>query len=367
MQKFASSDIPCLRHSTEGSPGTEEAFSQRAMEALRMLVVPLELQRETFASASKKWLEYKTITTPSGRARFVSARSLGDLEQYINALNRVFRNLILASIHAGHIREYQMMRASGKLHPEGKPEREISPNKINQEVGTLIRILKFAHCWTPTLEETYLPLQREESDIPRALSPLEQHMWLMTAGSRPQWEFVYWYSLLGLDCPMSTNEQRGLRIGDLDLHNNVLMVRVRSSKNKYRTRTIPLSDAARWAVDRLMERAKDAGAEAPQQYLMPFRKRYSWVPEKSMTVGGIKRHWNEVRKAAGLTWFVPYGLRHTSCTRYAEAGTPIAVIMGLAGHMTRKMSEHYTHISEQAKRKAVQNAGTKYVAQRAAI
>jgi len=37
----------------------------------------------------------------------------------------------------------------------------------------------------------------------------------------------------------------------------------------------------------------------------------------------------------------------------AEAGTPIPVIMSMAGHVTRKMCEHYTWISEHAKRQAI--------------
>jgi integrase len=133
------------------------------------------------------------------------------------------------------------------------------------------------------------------------------------------------------------------------------MVRVQSSKNKYRTRSIPLSDTARWAVDRLLERAKEAGSVNPHHYLMPFRLSHTWHPDQAMTVSGIKKPWDAVRKAAGLVWFTPYGLRHTSLTRYAEAGTPISVLMSMAGHVSRKMMEHYQHISEQAKRKAVQS------------
>lgn len=341
----------------------KDTFAVRAEEAFKMMTSPRELAEVRFAVAAQKWLEYRQLITPSGRARFVSPRSITDLNQYIQALNRAFGNLTLNTIHVGHIREYQTLRVTGKLHPPGKPEREVGPNKVNQEIGTLVRILKHTGCWTAAMDEMYMPLQREESDIPRALSPSEQQRWLDVASSRPPWAFVYWYSLLALDCPMSTNEQRGLRIGDLDLHNNLVIVRVQNSKNKYRTRSIPLSDTARWAVDQMLARAKEAKATAPQQYLMPLRVRRRWLPDRPMTVSGIKRHWQEVRQASDITWFRPYDLRHTSLTRYAESGAPIAVMMSLAGHVTRKMVDHYTHISEQAKRKAVQNVRPNYVAQ----
>lgn len=337
-----------------------DEFEARASELNSSMITPDDLKVFTFSRAAKHWLEYKSFASPSGRARFVSPRSLTDLNQYVETLNKAFEHKILNSIHAGHIRQYQLDRASGKVTGTG---REVGPNKINQEVGTLIRILKYANLWTSDLGEIYMPLQREESDIPKALTPSQQSHWLNVAKSTPDWAFVYWYSLLGLDCPLSTNEARGLRLGDIDLDNNLLMVRVRSSKNRYRTRTIPLSDTARWAVDRLIGRAAMAGANSPQHYLMPFRNKHVWHPERPMTVSGIKKPWDAVRKAANLTWFTPYGLRHTSITRYAEAGTPMAVLMSMAGHMSRKMQEHYTHISEQAKRKAVQNVTLKSAVQ----
>ena len=47
-------------------------------------------------------------------------------------------------------------------------------------------------------------------------------------------------------------------------------------------------------------------------------------------------------------------LRHTSITELAEAGAPDATLMAIAGHMTRRMLEHYSHVRMQAKREAVE-------------
>lgn len=370
---LSSRSSKCLIQDIEASPASNlellaepikfgafrpEDFAQRAESLRESMTNPSDLKDTTFSKASTHWIDYKSFASPSGRARYVSPRSLEDLRQYIGVLGKVFGPMKIASIHAGHIREYQLSRASGKLSG-----REVGPNKINQEVGCLIRILKYANLWTQDLQQIYMPLQKEESDISKALTPAEQNHWLTVARSNPEWAFAYWYSLLGVDVPLSTNEARGLRLGDIDFDNNLVMVRVRSSKNKYRTRSIPMSDTARWAVERMVERAKTSGSVAPQHYLMPFRVLYVWNPDKPMTSHGIRKPWDEVRKAAGLEWFTPYGLRHTSITRYAEAGTPMAVLMSMAGHMSRKMQEHYTHISEQAKRKAVQNVTAKSASQ----
>ena len=50
--------------------------------------------------------------------------------------------------------------------------------------------LKRAGAWKPKLEECYERLQREEADIPRAMTPEEQKKFLDVASSREEWSFV---------------------------------------------------------------------------------------------------------------------------------------------------------------------------------
>ena len=49
-----------------------------------------------------------------------------------------------------------------------------------------------------------------------------------------------------------------------------------------------------------------------------------------------------------------HDLRHTAITELAEAGAPDATLMAIAGHMTRRMLEHYSHVRMKAKREAVE-------------
>jgi integrase len=74
-----------------------------------------------------------------------------------------------------------------------------------------------------------------------------------------------------------------------------------------------------------------------------------------MSETGIRKQFDAVRDAAGLHWFPQNGWRHTAITRFAEAGIPIATIMARAGHCSPKMTAHYTHISMQAERIAMQS------------
>jgi len=344
------------------------------------------------------WIKSREFNGSRG-ARFVSPRSLQDFAEYAHSLSRFFAQpveppelpLNLREIHLGHLRQYQEDRSNGLLGPTPEelfprfakrlarklkvsiddvrenpemlaiveaqiaayPQREVNPNKVNQEVAMLIRVMKVAGVWTPQMEEKYEPLQHVESDIPQALTPDEQDWFLRKA--REISEFVYCYAVLGIHATLSTKEERSLKIGDVNTDSGIVMVRNESAKNKYRIRTIPLTAEAVWAVQRMIERANSLGSRSPQHYLMPFRVvRNQFDPNRPMTVSGIKYPWNQIRIAAGLPWVTPYDLRHTGCTRYAEDGMSIHILLAMAGHMTRKMQQHYIHISEAAKRKAVQ-------------
>ena len=47
-------------------------------------------------------------------------------------------------------------------------------------------------------------------------------------------------------------------------------------------------------------------------------------------------------------------LRHHGIKKLAEAGVPEQVLMAIAGHVSREMPEHYSHIRQKAKRDAVE-------------
>ena len=49
-----------------------------------------------------------------------------------------------------------------------------------------------------------------------------------------------------------------------------------------------------------------------------------------------------------------HDLRHCAITKLAESAASDQTIMSIAGHLNRKMLEHYSHIRAQAKRRAVE-------------
>src|ERR1700751_1602340 len=62
--------------------------------------------------------------------------------------------------------------------------------------------------------------------------------------------------------------------------------------------------------------------------------------------------WRRARKDAGLSIRF-HDLRHTCITKLAEGQASEQTLMSIAGHLSRKMLEHYSHIRMQAKRAAV--------------
>ena len=133
----------------------------------------------TFAEAADLWLNSRTMS-PGSRARYISPRTLSDLQQYIRALNRKFGAVPLNKIDIGLLRAYQRERAE-----------TCGANKINQELGTLVRIMKRAGTWTQQLEDCYERLQRQEADVARAMTPEQQKSLLQIASGREDWQFVY--------------------------------------------------------------------------------------------------------------------------------------------------------------------------------
>jgi integrase len=63
--------------------------------------------------------------------------------------------------------------------------------------------------------------------------------------------------------------------------------------------------------------------------------------------------WRSLTEKAGLPGFRFHDLRHNCVTKLAEAGAPEETIMAIAGHVDRKMLDHYSHIRLEARRKAV--------------
>ena len=84
----------------------------------------------------------------------------------------------------------------------------------------------------------------------------------------------------------------------------------------------------------------------------PCDSRHIQRPQKS-----VRTAWRALTRKAGLVGLRIHDLRHTAITDMAEAGVPESVMESMAGHVSRKMLAHYTHIRLGAKEKAVAALG----------
>jgi site-specific recombinase XerD len=100
---------------------------------------------------------------------------------------------------------------------------------------------------------------------------------------------------------------------------------------------------AKWYTERF-------GTAQSDWYVFPFGKPFPNDPTRPQT--SLKTAWRNVRaksKVAGRF----HDARHTFVTDLAESGIGDEVIRDLAGHVSKDMIRHYSHIRTEAKRKAV--------------
>ena len=260
-----------------------------------------------------------------------------------DALKQVKRHL--GENHLGQLTPDSL----GTYIQKRKGER-IGNRTINIEVGVLRRILKRHKLWH-IVGEDYHPLP-EPKGIGRALTST-QELNLFTAASRQEWQVAFWASLLTANTTAAGCELRNLRLADVDVETSTMLVKV--GKNKFRIRAIPVNQSATWAVEQLLARARRLGARSPEHCLIPCRvSGKTYDPVQPPSSWAWRTAWRKLPEACGLSGLRPHDLRHHAITRLAESSEASEqTIMSIAGHVSREMLEHYSHIRQDAKRKAV--------------
>src|SRR5207248_3290743 len=92
------------------------------------------------------------------------------------------------------------------------------------------------------------------------------------------------------------------------------------------------------------------GEPTSDQYLFPYGSPAPHDPSRPATT--LKTAWKTVRMEAGVRCRL-HDLRHTTITKWAEAGVSEGTMLALAGHMSRAMLERYSHVRLKAKREAM--------------
>ena len=297
-------------------------------------------QPQLFGSAARKWLETNESHWSASNRR---------IETYnIDHLIPHFGKMLLADVAADDVSRYQALRR----------KHGASPRTINMEVGTLRAILRKARLWANIQPD--VRMLRVRTDTGRALSRDEQ-VRLLDACRQSRSRSLYPAVLISLHTGLRNEELRLLRWKQVDLIDGKLKVG-KSKTAGGEGREIPLSATA---LQCLMEWRAQFPASRPDHYVFPSERYglngesgylkgaialYSVRPE--VPIGSWKVAWTAARDRASVycRW---HDLRHTFVSTVAEGQASDATIMALAGHLSRKMMERYSHVRNEAKRSAI--------------
>jgi len=306
--------------------------------------IPKRTRMPLFSTAATEWVESKT-----GLAR----KSVARYRQCIENLKAEFGNRLVCDIDAQDIAGYQRKRLAT----------EVSNRSVNYEVGTLRGILKSFGLWGHIADR--VQALKENHDVGRALSRSEEEKLIKAAG-QSRTPVLLPLFIFSLDTGMRASEVRSLRRRDLTVEwdNGVIKkgeVLVPKSKTDAGTgRTIPLTQRICATLTMWLSHFPDATGES---YLFPrhkvgiggnSRRPQVWAVDLNRPMGEWKSAWATAGKGAGIhyRW---HDLRHTFVSRLAEnPAVSEATIKSLAGHVSRKMLERYSHIRTYAKRAAIE-------------
>jgi len=226
-----------------------------------------------------------------------------------------------------------------------------SARTINKELQVLRQMLKRHKLWASLQGD--VKFEKEHSNIGKALAREEEKSLLTACASNPLLNAVV---TLALNTALRKNEIRTLRWNQIDFEKRTLIVGKAKTEGGS-GRVIPLNQPAfdalvKWAgklvesdsADYVFPACEAAGIEREH----PDKERID--PSKPIT--SWRSAWRAALKRAKLQIRF-HDLRHTCITKLAESQASEHTLMAIAGHVSRKMIEHYSHIRMEAKRAAL--------------
>jgi integrase len=325
----------------------KESAGRIAQERKRKLELALAGLKEVkkpllFSVAAREWFEGKKADWSDNSAR-IERTNLDHLMPH-------FGKLLLMDIEPEDINRYKGERKGEKA----------SPKTVNLEIATLRGVLRKHRLWANLQPDVKMCKVRGE--VGRALSKDEEDR-LMTACRNNRSRSLYPALLLSVHTGLRCAEMRHLRWKQIDWIGGQLIVG-KSKTVAGEGRNIPLSETAIACLRKWHGQFPDWH---PNHYVFPS-ERYGLIGEgedghfgnkvapydvrPTVPIGSWKTAWRTARKEAGVNcrW---HDMRHTFISRLAEGQASDATIMSLAGHVSRKMMEKYSHTRNEAKRAAI--------------
>jgi len=291
----------------------------------------------SLAKVAEKFLVQYRVRQPKS-AKFA--------EHALRHVSRIFGQMMLVDITDKMVQKYQTERL----------KEFAAPKTINEEVGFLLRLLNVAQAGAirARLRQTKKLKLKVAKTVGKACSAEEKDALLKAAREAPKSKAIYMATMLALHAGLRDKEIRTLQWRRIDLSKRLLTVG--ETKTDAGTgRTIPMNDGlhaafleyADWFTDQF-------GKRQPEWYVFPFGKPRPNDPTRAQTsLKTAKTAWPFAREKANVNGRF-HNNRHTFVTDLAESGAGDEVIRDMAGHVSRDMLKHYSHIRTEAKRRAVE-------------
>ncbi len=259
----------------------------------------------------------------------------------IDHLKRLLGSKMLVDFNEAAVIKYQNDRLD-----EGT-----APKTINEEVGFLLRILgEPGDIIRARLRKRKMLKLKVRNPIGKAYSDEEKKRMLEEA-RKARSPHMYFALSLALNAGMRDAEIKNLTWAQIDFRKHILTVG-KSKTEAGEGRTIPLNSTLLPVVREYMGWYQERFEEIrPEWYVFPFGKPRPSDPSRPVTT--LKTAWTNIRKNAGVQgrW---HDNRHTLITELAESGAGDETIMDIAGHVSKQMLRHYSHIRMKAKREALE-------------
>jgi integrase len=301
-----------------------------------------------FSTAAKDWLD-------ANKARW-SESNIAIQGYNLEHLSGYFGRMLLSDITPQHIGKYQAKR---RAETYGKKETKTSARTVNMEVATLRMLMKSAKLWNAIQDD--VRMLKERRKVGKALSTEEAKKLLEACRRSPQ-PSLYTAIVIFCNTALRNGELRCARWHQVDFPRAEFTVG-EAKTDSSEGRVIPLNAAAlqafntwkaRWPEAKSSdfifpsEKLKYQGAGSAERRVMT-----PYAIDWSKPLGSWKTAWRTAQQEASVKARI-HDLRHHVITMLAESQTPISTIRAISGHLSPKMVEHYSHIRQDAKRKAVE-------------
>ena len=287
----------------------------------------------TFSDIADEYFDAYKLRLPQS-ARFA--------EYAIDHLKQLLGGKMLVDFNEATIIHYQNARLGESA----------APKSVNEEVGFLLRILGDpGDLLRIRLRKRKMLKLKVRQTVGKAYTPAEKDRMLDEA-RKARSPHIYLALTLALNAGMRDAEIRTLTWGQLDFTKNYLAVG-QSKTEAGEGRTIPLNSTLLEVFSEYVSWYQEKfGKPRKEWYVFPFGKPSPSDPTRPVTT--LKTAWNNVRTNAQVKgrW---HDNRHTLITDLAESGAGDQTIMDIAGHVSKQMLKHYSHIRMEAKRHALES------------